>query len=175
VHGGTPVTILTRCVNWNYLKLRYTAAIKNNDNTEGKEAVMLFLLLYALVGDIRAHAPEVHYCDIIEINKVYDEDTGNLRFKQVIFWEWRQALNYKKGRQEWNHYVTDWRSLSKTRYQRYYDYGRKQHVFNFYDQKDRMYRSVRATSFRATTTLYDVELEDRKKLPPNFRRHLLQK
>ena len=136
---------------------------------------MLFLLLYALTGDLRAYEPKVHYCDVIEINKVYDEETGNLRFPQVIFWEWRCSLNYKIGRQQWDHYISDWRSLSKTRHKRYYDYQRKHHVINFYDSRDRVYRTVRAASFRETKTLYDVEIEDRKKLPSNFRSKLLRK
>ena len=136
---------------------------------------MLFLLLYTLLGDVRAHEPKVHYCDVIEINKVYSGDTGDVRLTQVIFWEWRIALNYKKGRQEWDHYISDWRNLRETRYQRYYDYRRKRHVFHFYDRKDRVYRTVIATSFRETKTLHDVELENRKKLPAEFRGHLLQK
>ena len=135
---------------------------------------MLFILAIALTAHVRPELPSRHYCDIIEINTVYNEADGTERFTQVIFWEWRQALNYQTGKQEWGHFVREWRIIkgkAKDKKPRY-DYKRKLYVLTFLDDRSHHYRTIYSISSRATNTLYDVEMEDRKRLPPHARRKL---
>lgn len=135
---------------------------------------MLFLLTIALAANVQPELTSRHYCDIIEVNTVYSETDGTERFTQVIFWEWRQALNYQTGKQEWGHFVQEWRIIkgeAKDKRPRY-DYRRKLYVLTFLDDRSKRYRTIYSVSSRSTETFYDVEVEDRKRLPPHARRKL---
>ena len=138
---------------------------------------MLFLLTIALTTHVQPELPSRHYCDIIEVNTGYNESDGTERFTQVIFWEWRQALNYQTGKQEWGHFVREWRIIKgKAKDKKpIYDYKRKLYILTFFDDRDDCYRTIYSTSARTTNTLYDVEVEDRKRLPSNVRRKMFHK
>jgi hypothetical protein len=139
------------------------------------EAIMLFfILLGALTNDIGAELTRSYYCDIIEINEVYSDTNGKKRFTQLIFWQWRQSLNYKTGRQEWGYFVREWRMVDEEKPPIVrYDHRRKVHVLLLHNKHDCKIQTVIAPSFRRSKTYYDVEVEDRKRLPIDVRKKLL--
>ena len=100
--------------------------------------------------------------DLIEVNHVYD-DLGNPVFRQAIFYDWRLAAGAFE--------VRAWRLLKHAdqRPVRDWDTGRWTMIF----QDGDVLREVRAAFFYESWTQYDVEIDQRRRLPPEYRRGLL--
>ena len=140
------------------------------------EAVMLFLVACALLGDLPHGVVQHNHCDIIEINRVYTPDWKGRNLDQVLFWKFKRTINDKTGRPEWGFRVQEWRKIgTDEKLLIHYDYKRRKHVLIFYDERNTSMHIVYATSLRETKTNYDVEVEDRKKLPISQRTPVLIK
>jgi hypothetical protein len=140
------------------------------------EAVMLFLMLCAVMGDVSHDTVRRDNCDIIEVNRVYTSDWQGRNLDQLLFWRFKRILDDKTGKPEWRFHVHEWRKIkTESKVLIHYDYKMRKHVLIFYDATDNVMRIVYATSFRETRTNYDVEVEDRKKLPINCRTPVLGK
>ena len=138
--------------------------------------MLFFVLLGVLTNDASAELTRSHYCDIIEINEVYSDTNREKRFTQLIFWQWRQSLNYKTGRQEWGYFIREWRMVDEKNPPIVrYDHRRKIHVLLLHSKHDCKIQTVIAPSLRRSKTYYDVEVEDRKRLPIDVRTKLLDR
>ncbi len=112
----------------------------------------------------------VETCDLIEINHVHDRDTGKPILCQAVFYDWRP--------QQGAHQVRAWRLLKVDadrnplpgqRPER--DFTRGGWVMIFHDGGQ--LREVRAAAMRETWTQYDVEQDERNRLPKEYRPGLL--
>ena len=95
-------------------------------------------------------------CDLIEINRVYDE-CGKLTFEQVIFWDYDEHGDAR---------IVAWRFvkdgvLSSNSSGRFLFWRDKSH-----------YRCVRAVALKRTWTQYDIEVLLRELRPQKERRGL---
>ena len=97
-------------------------------------------------------------CDVLEINHVCSQETGEEHFTQLIAWDFERF----EGRYQ----VCDWRFLKRN--ERPARYGDKYRV-TFQDTNDQ-WRTVTAPAYRETWTTWDVELLERDTLKPCQRR-----
>lgn len=94
---------------------------------------------------------------VIEINYFYSDTTGDLIFKQYIFWRWGEG----------EHYVIAWRMVKTKNLPRRVKGG---YTLIFHDGK--ILREIHSLSYTVTHTNFDPEIEERKKLPKKFREGL---
>jgi hypothetical protein len=93
-------------------------------------------------------------CDLVEINHCHDPDTHELRYTQLIAWDW--CDEYKRyDAQQWV-VVSDWKRL-------------KREVVADADNKDEIVR-LRCNFFRETWTNYDPERLNAGLFPESLRR-----
>jgi hypothetical protein len=99
--------------------------------------------------------------DLIEVNHFHDE-TGNLIFDQIIFYDWSPASS--------RYQVRDWRLLKTPAQIPQPTAGRREFVAVWYDGD--VFRKVRSQTVRESWTQYDPELVEREFLPKESRREL---
>ena len=105
---------------------------------------------------------------VTELNHVYNED-GELRFDQLIFWEWRYCYDREAGESSWSHHVMCWRIVKQGDYQLRKEKGGWVILLWEKDGEYRILRRITTPIFRETSSNYDREVEERKKLPQEFR------
>lgn len=110
----------------------------------------MFALLLSAVAMIPSDAVVLDEADVIEVNHYFDKD-GNLVFKQVIFWRWRNDSA--------NHHVFAWRFAKQSSQIPVHDWARNGYVSIWYDGQ--VLRCVRSRAIRETWTQYDPEVHDR--------------
>ena len=114
--------------------------------------------------------------DLIEVNYVHD-DTGKLKYAQLIFWEWKRHLLlpqkdiYGKENGFWyqgsGYVIIAYRVYHNTdikeRLERYAipRRSKKGWTTEFYDKKHSCQRRVHSTYFRTTHTEYDAEIDNK--------------
>ena len=125
-------------------------------------------LAFLLIAGVSPDAVVRDKVDVIEINHVYNPETGKKTLSQVIFWEFR---SHYKG---YGAHVVTWRRLEQVKAAPRYDHDRRLWVLLWWDDKHDVLRKVSSVSFRTTHTLYDPEIEDRKDIAMEYRRRLSQ-
>ena len=94
-------------------------------------------------------------CDVVEVNHIYDQQTGFIAGSFYIWWELKDG----------GYSVRDWRAAK--------DVHRPVNgVQEFWDSKSKVRRRIESKVFTETFTWYDRESEDRKRLPESKRRKL---
>lgn len=91
--------------------------------------------------------------EVIELNRYLDEDTGRLLFKQMIFYQDWQVVDWRMWSEPWLPIVSDG-------------------ALRWYDKRDRVMREVRTKAFIRTWSIYDPEVAARRVLPKEKRRKL---
>jgi hypothetical protein len=97
--------------------------------------------------------------DIIEKNHIYS-DYGDLRFVQVIFWQWDDEKNRFQ--------VVDWKQFKSEMKIEYYVNGKVSMTFS----EDGSFRKIYARTYYETHYQWDPEMEERKILPLENRKRL---
>jgi hypothetical protein len=121
------------------------------------EAAMWALVLLFGCGDTRPETVVVDYVERIEVNRVCN-DSGQLVFRQIIFWGWYGA--------KWH--VVDWRMWPDPRH---VDCVSGQYRARWHDNG--VLREVRSPSYGETCGVgIDVEVADRERLAIEGRRKL---
>jgi hypothetical protein len=121
-------------------------------------------------------SPIVDHMDIVELNTVICEQTGNETLTQWIWWkhERRFFVDGQRSLQlRWDYCCVDWRSTKWVVPMPIYRDGR--YVQQWYDHKTRAYRIVESRVYRHTITLFDPELKDRERVPEASRTRLSSK
>lgn len=124
------------------------------------------LVAFLLTADVGSDVIVQDTVDIIEVNHVYDKQTGRERLSQTIFWEFRP---YRGGLRI---SVVDWRMQDGVRALPRYDHRERVWILVWWDSKHKVLRRVLAASFRETHTRYDPEVDDQDKLSTEYRRGL---
>lgn len=126
-------------------------------------------LLVALIALVPAHdrgrTGVIHdSVDVIEINECLHRPGAQGTLLQVIFWE----FNLYKS----EYHVVAWRMWKPQQSHPVYDHKAKKYVLIFWDDRDDVIRCVTATSYRASFTEYDPEVQNRDIHHRNHRRRL---
>jgi hypothetical protein len=120
----------------------------------------LVLLLLSMLP----HAVAVDRVDVLELNNVYCQETGEDRLAQWIYWDHRTEW-FASGKQT-DLFVIAWR-LSKDAPTPRRD--GELWVQEWFDKKDGIFRRVESRDFWRRDLPYDIELRDRDRIPENRR------
>jgi|ETNvirnome_2_130_1030620.scaffolds.fasta_scaffold03160_14 hypothetical protein len=109
---------------------------------------------------------------VIELNHVHGKDWDH-RFDQFIFWEFKHSLAPLDDRPKWSYHVRDWCMAKPGEYRLRKEKGRW--VLLLWDTRGgkEVLRKIEGASFRETSTNYDREVVERKRLIVERRRRLV--
>ena len=119
------------------------------------------ILLAIILTFVPLDSVIVDRVDVAELNHVHWEKSGEHTFSQWVFWEWNAGAMR----------VVDWRYAKCTDPMFTSDGG--QWAMTWLDGET--LRRVEADHFRETWTAYDVEVQDRARLPESLRRRLTRR